>query len=295
MRKFTFLIVILFVAFILNGCGKKNKTPLARINSEVITLEDFNKRITRLPEYYQEIIKGQKSKFLDDIIIEELLYKEALKSKIDRDPETKEVISEAKKKILVSRLIKDRVDDKIFISEQDIKKYYDEHSEEFMLPERWRVSHILVDTQEEAAAIKEKLNQGVSFEELAKEKSKDATSQQGGDVGYFSKGQLIPEFERAALSLEVGKISDIVKTQFGYHIIKLTDKKSPEVQEFSSVKELIKKELERDKKKQLLEVLMNDLRKKAKIIINKKLIEEKVEGEVKESKEAKSESAKENK
>jgi peptidyl-prolyl cis-trans isomerase C len=291
MRKFTLLIVILFITFLLNGCGEKNKTVLARINGDVITLEDFNKRISRLPGYYQEIIKGQKAQFLDDIIMEDLLYKEALKSKIDRDPETKEVIAEAKKKILVSRLIKDRVDDKISAFDQDIRKYYDEHSEEFMLPERWRASHILVDTQEEAEAIKERLNQGASFEELAKEKSKDATSQQGGDVGYFSKGQLIPEFEGVCLSLEVGEISDIVKTKFGYHIIKLTDKKSPEVQEFSSVKELIKKELERDKKKQLLEALMNNLRRDVKITVNKKLIGEEAKGK----KETKSESAKENK
>jgi peptidyl-prolyl cis-trans isomerase C len=256
------------------GCSKKPNEILARIDDKIITLEEFNKRIDRLPKHYQDIAKTQKAKFLDDIIMEELLYKEALRSKIDKDPETQEVIAEARKKILISRLIKDRVEDKVFVSEEELKKYYDEHSEEFILPERWRASHILVDTLEEAEEIKDLLSQGLPFEKLAEERSKDATSKQSGDVGYFSKGQLIPEFEQTCFKLDVGEISDIVKTQFGYHIVKLTDRKSPEVQEFSVVKELIKKELEREQKKKLLEELADNLRSNAKIIINQVLLEE---------------------
>lgn len=274
MKKLILFVLLSSIAILLNGCEKRSEKVLAKVNDKVITLEEFNKRIGRLPEYYQEIVKGQKMKFLDDVISEELLYNEALKSKIDKDSETKEVIAEAKRKILVSRLIKDRVDDKISISDEDIKKYYDEHSEELMLPERWRASHILVDTLDEAKDIKEKLSQGASFEELAKEISKDATSEQGGDVGYFSKGQLIPEFEQACFALNVGEISDIVKTKFGYHVIKLTERKGPEVQEFSAIKELIKKELEREKRKQLFEELLGNLRKNANITIDKMLLSE---------------------
>lgn len=285
MKKYVFLILLAFIAVLINGCGGRSEKVLARIDNKVITLEEFNKKIARLPKHYQEIIKTQKAKFLDDVIMEKLLYGEALKANIDKDAETQEVIAEAKKKILVSRLIKDRVEDKISVAEEDIKGYYDEHSEEFMLPERWRASHILVDTLEGAEDIKEKLDEGDLFEELAKETSKDATSKQGGDIGYFSKGQLIPEFEEACFKLEVGQISDIVQTQFGYHIVKLTDRKSPEVQEFSSVKELIKKELEKDQRKQLLEELMNNLRNKAKITINEKLLEEEKEKESKNIKE----------
>ncbi len=203
-----------------------------------------------------------------------MLYKEALKSNIEKDPETQEVIAAARKKILVSSLIKMRVQDKASISEEDIKTYYDEHSEEFMLPERWRASHILLNTAEEAEEIKERLNQGASFEELAENRSKDATSKKQGDVGYFSKGQLIPEFENACFELEVGETRGVIQTQFGYHIIKLTDKKSPEVQEFEKVQGLIRKELERERKQQLLDTLITDLRNNAKITINEELIAE---------------------
>ena len=270
------IIPVLFVSIILalGGCGNRGQEVLAKIGDRVITLEEFDKKIERLPKQYQEILRGQKKKFLDEIVQEELLHKEALKSKIDKDPETQEVIAEAKKRILVARLIKNRVQDKTFISEEEIKRYYDEHSEEFMLPERWRASHILVDTPEEAEKIREKLKQGASFEELAEKRSKDAASKKGGDVGYFSKGQLIPEFEKACFELELGELSDVIKTQFGYHVIKLTDRKSPEVQEFSRVENIIRKDLERKRKTQLLEDLIADLQNNTKITINKELLDE---------------------
>ena len=274
MKKIILITLVIGMGIALNGCGDRNRKVLAKVNDEIITLGQFNDSIQKLPKHYQDIVKGQKKKFLDELIKEELLFKEALKSNIEKDPETKEVIAAARKKILVSSLIKMRVEDKASISEEDIKVYYDEHSEEFMLRERWRASHILLGTVEEAEEIKERLNQGASFEELAENRSKDATSKKQGDVGYFSKGQLIPEFENACFELEVGRVSDVVKTQFGYHIIKLTDKKSPEVQEFEKVQELIRKELERSQKQRLLEALITDLRNNAKITINEELIAE---------------------
>ena len=152
-----------------------------------------------------------------------------------------------------------------------------------MLPERWRASHILVDTPEEADSIKQKLSEGSSFEELAREKSKDATAKVGGDIGYFSKGQLVPEFEEECYKLTVGDVGSVVKTQFGYHVIKLTDKKNPEVQEFSAVKDMIKRELEREKKKALLDKMMADVRHDSKIVINEKLLEEEIKKDAKDA------------
>lgn len=272
MKKIIVLMLVISAAFLLNGCGNRGRKALVRINDEVITVEEFKGRINRLPRHYQEMVKGQEKKFLDEIIKERLLHNEALKANIENDPETQEVIAEAKKKILIARLVKNRVEDAVSISDEDLQKYYDEHSEEFMLPERWRASHILVDTPDEAEEIKEKLNQGAAFDELAVNRSKDATAKQGGDVGYFSKGQLLPEFEDVCFKLEIGEVGKVVKTQFGYHVIKLTDKKSPEVQEFSKVKGIIGKDLDRGEKQKLLEELMNDLHDNAEITINEELL-----------------------
>ena len=283
MKKDISLIVILGTAFLLYGCGKADQKVLARVSNDVITLKEFNEKIEKLPKQYQEIARSQKRKFLDDIINEELLYKEALKAKVDKDPETQEVIEAAKRKIFISRILKNRIEDRVSVSEENIRKYYDEHSEEFMLPERWRASHILVDTQAEAEEVMERIKQGADFSELARNMSKDATSKQDGDVGYFSKGQLIPEFEKACFELEVGEVSDVVKTQFGYHVIKLTDKKSPEVQDFSNVKSIINKEMEREQKKELFEKMMADLKNEAKITVYEKLIADAPAGGVPEN------------
>jgi len=274
MKKWLVLFTISVIAISACGCARQDGKVLAKINDKVITLGEFNNKIERLPKHYQDIIMVQQKKFLDEIIREELLYQEGLRLKIDQDAETQEVITEARKKIIVARFINDKVNNAVQISDDELKKYYDEHSEEFMLPERWRASHILLSTRQEAEGIIAKLREGEPFDQLARESSTDATSKQGGDVGYFSKGQLIPEFEETCFSLEVGEMSDVVETQFGYHIIKLTERKSPELQEFDDISDLIKKELDRERKKEVFEEIMSDLREKADIVINEELIEE---------------------
>lgn len=277
MKRIIILIAVFAVSASLAGCGGKDNRILAKVNGEVITVKDFNDRISKLPKQYQDIVKSQKKNYLEDLIMEKLLYKEALKVNIDKEKETQDIVAEAAKKIIIARLVEREVEKKVRVSDEEVKKYYDERSEEFMLPERWRASHILVDTLEEANAIKQSLAQGASFEELAKEKSKDPTRTAGGDVGYFSKGQLVPEFEEECFKLKAGEVGNAVKTQFGYHIIKLTDKKNPEVQPFDSVKDMVRRELERSKKKDLLDKMMSDAKGSAKILINEKILD----GEIK--------------
>ncbi|MFH1054338.1 MAG: peptidylprolyl isomerase, partial [Candidatus Woesearchaeota archaeon] len=123
------------------------------------------------------------------------------------------------------------------ISEEDVKLIYKNKilieklldgtlfkDQEIQLPEIVRASHILVDTEDEAKEIKNELDKGASFEELAQQKSKDSSAVRGGDLGYFPRGRMVPEFEGAAFSLETGEVSGLVKSDFGYHIIKVTDK-----------------------------------------------------------------------
>ncbi len=276
MKKAIFLILLIAITCFAAGCGNKDNRIMAKVNGEIITVKEFNGKIGNLPKQYQDIVNSQKRNYLDDLIMEKLLYKKALKANIDKDRETQDLIAEATRKIIIAKLVEKDIEKQVKISDDEVRKYYDEHSEEFMLPERWRASHILVDTPEEANAIKLKLSQGASFEDLAKEKSKDPTAKIGGDVGYFSKGQLVPEFEEECYKLQAGEIGDIVKTQFGYHVIKLTEKKSPEVQEFASVKDMIRREMERNKKKKLLEKMMADLKSSSKIVINEKVLEEEI-------------------
>ena len=274
MNRHYAIFVLLSIAVIAAGCARQEGEVLAKVNDKVITLREFNKKIERLPKHYQDIVNAQKDKFLEEIISEELLYQEGQRQGIDQDEETREMVAEAEKKIVVSRFINDNVNEKVAIEEDELRKYYDEHSEEFMLPERWRASHILLDTRQEAEEVLGMLRSGSDFATLAQERSKDASAKQGGDVGFFSKGQLLPDFEDTAFELEVGQISEITETQFGYHLIKLTERKSPEVQDFGKIKDLIKKELERNRRKEVFDSILSDLREKADIAINEELIGE---------------------
>lgn len=128
------------------------------------------------------------------------------------------------------------------ITDGKLQKYYDEHIDDYR-DVQVKASHILVDTEKEAKDILAKIHAGEDFAELAKKYSKDPGSgSQGGDLGYFPKGMMVPEFEEVAFSLKNGEVSEPVKTTFGYHIIKVMDKKD-ELKKFEEVKETIRRDL----------------------------------------------------
>ncbi|MBA2877485.1 peptidylprolyl isomerase [Anoxybacillus ayderensis] len=128
----------------------------------------------------------------------------------------------------------------IKVSDEELKKYYNEYKPKV------KASHILVDDEKTAKEIKAKLEKGEDFAKLAKEYSKDTGSaQNGGDLGWFGPGKMVEEFEKAAYALKVGEVSDPVKTQFGYHIIKVTDKE--EKKSFDEMKEEMEYEVKKSK------------------------------------------------
>jgi len=265
MRDRHLLILICLAILALDGCAKKqaqDEKVLAKVSNRVITVKDLNTRIAKVPTYYQGVVEKNKKRYLDETIIEMLFYEEAIRLGIDKDKETREVINEAKKKIIIAKFIKEEVEDKIKVTEKETKLYYDEHKDEFKSPQLWRASHILVGTEQEAKDIRAELAKGAKFEDLAGKYSTDATASRGGDVGYFRMGQLVPEFENACAKLEVGQTGNILHTQFGYHIIKLTDRKEPVIEDFEKVKPLVESELKRRKRSELFDKLVMDLKKK---------------------------------
>ena len=229
-----------------------------------------------MPAYYQNIASKNPKRYIEDIIVEMLCYEEGVRKGIDRDKEVKEVVNEAKKKIVMAKLIKNEVEDKIVVTEDEMKKFYDEHKDEFKTPEMWRASHILVADEKEAKAMLDELAKGAKFEDLARAHSIDATASRGGDVGYFRAGQLIPDFEKACLKLDVGQTSGIVQTQFGYHIIKLTDKKEPGVKSYEEAKRAIEAELKKKKRSELFNALVLRLKNKYGVEVNENVFEKAV-------------------
>jgi foldase protein PrsA len=154
---------------------------------------------------------------------------------------------------------------KIDIKDEDVKRYFEENKEMFAEPEQVRASHILVESEEEAKAILDELKNGADFAELAKEKSIDGSKDKGGDLDYFTRGEMVPEFEEAAFNLEVGEISDIVKSDFGYHIIKVSDKKAAVEPEFETAKDKVREQLFTEKLNEQVPNWLNELKANAKV------------------------------
>jgi peptidyl-prolyl cis-trans isomerase C len=275
-KSLTFFIIVATVVF-LNGCSRKpsDKEPLASIdNKYIITIGDFNNHISKLPERYQSVIWKNKEDFLNELIVDTLLYNEAVKRRLNKEEEVREVIQRAEKKILIARLLQEQVEDNIVITEEEIDDFYSKNKNMFTTPEAFRASHILVKTKKEAEGITAKLSKGADFEALARTYSADqATAAAGGDIGYFTRNQLVPEFEEACLDMKVGEISGVIKTDFGYHIIKLTEIKKPEAKKLSLVRNAVEESLRRLKKKVLFNEFVESLRGRSKISINDKALD----------------------
>lgn len=264
---------LLFCA-ILSGCGKASDSGpvLASIGKAKITTDYFNDRISKLPKRYQGRVKLHKGAFLDELIDDVLLHQKALEHGLDKDEEVRAMAAEAEKKILIARLLKEEVDDKIEITDEDIEEFYRQYQDKYMTPEVMRASHILLLNASDAEEVSEALSNGASFEELARSRSIDPTAQRGGDIGYFPKGQLMPEFDSACSELEVGEVSGVVKTRLGYHIIKLTDRRSPETRPLEQVREDVKARVYTLKRRDKLRALLKGLRDNTEIVINEEML-----------------------
>ncbi len=182
-----------------------------------------------------------------------------------------------RKDIVITTLIEKDIVAKINISDADAKKFYDENSEKFKQDESVKASHILIGVdaaasaedkkkaKEKADGILKKIKAGDDFAALAKSDSTCPSSKQGGDLGLFSKGQMVAPFEKAAFALKPGEVSDVVETQFGYHIIKLTEKKEAGTTKFDDVKTKIVDYLKNQKIQKGIGDYLAELKSKAKI------------------------------
>jgi len=157
----------------------------------------------------------------------------------------------------------------VTITDDELLEYYNENKESFFEPEKVHARHILVETEEEANNLLLQLKEGLTdFAELAKEKSIGPSAPSGGDLGFFARGQMVKEFENAAFSLEPGEISGVVKTQFGYHIIKCEEKKDEHSPTFEEAKEKISNTLRYQRENEAISTLTLKLREEAVIVFN---------------------------
>jgi peptidyl-prolyl cis-trans isomerase C len=182
--------------------------------------------------------------------------------------------------LVVEKFVQEYVAKKISVTPADATQYYSQHTDEFRHDDIVRSSHIFIQVAEgatpeqdriarqRAESILARLRKGEDFAKLAKENSMDGSASQGGDLGYLPKGQLTPQFEAVAFSLPVGTISDVVRTPFGYHVIKVTDRKSAGVSPIEEVRDDLVNFLKQQKTDAELQKIVTDLRSQAKITIS---------------------------
>lgn len=264
------------------GCGKtpsKKEDVLVRIGDTSITVTDFNERVSNLPDRYREIVKKRKAAYLQELINDTLLYQEALRKGIDEDEDVKKVIDEARKKILVAKLLSNEIESGMEVTDGEIEEFYRSNISRYMTPEAMRASHILVGTLEDANEVLEELRAGESFEKVARERSLDPTAQSGGDIGYFPKGQLLPEFDQVCSRLKIGETSGVVRTSLGYHIIKLTDRRDPSEKPIEQVKDEISLRIREEKRREKFNELIEGLKGSTVIEVNEEALSEEVPAE----------------
>jgi peptidyl-prolyl cis-trans isomerase C len=172
--------------------------------------------------------------YLADVI---MVTQEAEKKKITENPDFKRRLAFLRNKLLMGFELQEEA--KAAVSENAMQQTYQDAVKSMAGQEEVRARHILVESEDEAKTILTELKGGADFATLAKEKSKDPGAAQGGDLGYFSKEQMVPEFADVAFKMYAGQLSNPVKTQFGWHIIKVEDKRVRQAPEFDKVKDQI--------------------------------------------------------
>lgn len=280
MRKRLLLIVL--IPLLIIACTKKSERAqqktgayVAKVGKTLITEADVERELKALPPQIQKVFEGRegRERFIDELVKKEMLFQEAKNRGFENDPEYKQKLDDFKKLTLITLLLEKEIEDKVKIGEKDARSYYETHKEEFTANNQVRASHILVKTEEEANSILSEIKKGADFAKLAQSRSLDkGSAKNGGDLGYFSKGQMVPEFENAAFKLKVGEVSKPVKTQYGYHIIKMTDKKEGRPVEFDKIKDLIVQKLTAEKQKEIFDSYIEGLKKKYEIEIRKEAL-----------------------
>jgi parvulin-like peptidyl-prolyl isomerase len=207
-----------------SGTDEPQGTVLARVNDQVLTLDELMYQVP--PDFRDQVKSEDYSEIVENWINTELLYQEAIARGLDDDPEVKAIIKAGIRDAIARRLIDIELGDKIIVSPAAVDSIYSSRRDSYRLAEdRFRASHIFSESAGDAEAVYRRLEKGDDFAALARDYSQDRQSaERGGDIGYFGENDIDPAFVAAARQLQVGAYSKPVKTGYGYHIIKLTDR-----------------------------------------------------------------------
>ena len=241
----------------------------AVVNGENITTSDITVALRDPRIKFDTLQPDQKKQVLENIVEQKVLAQEAYKSDVVKSDLFKTELEKLKQKLAYQIWIRD-LSQTIKVSDDEVKKYYEANKATYVTPEEFKASHILVKTQAEADELIKQLSSSKDmkkdFTAMAKEKSVGPSGPNGGDLGWFTKEKMLPEFSAAAAKLNIGQITKTaVKTQYGFHVIYLEDKKKAATLTFDKVETQLKQEMLQKEFITKVQKIAADLKSKSKI------------------------------
>lgn len=235
---------------------------LAKVGSLTVTEAEVDQFLAALGQRGQAYNNPQGRKvILEQLIGQKLMLLDARRNLFEGEAEYRAQLAKLKDQLLIS-YAQNKITSAVSVNDKEVREYYDNNQEKFASGESVNASHILVDSEEKAVEILEKINSGeITFEDAAKEYSSCPSKENGGNLGDFGRGQMVPEFDNAVFAMEVGEISEKpVATQFGFHLIKLNSKNESSVMPFEQIEGQLKEMLLEKKARDAYESKINQLK-----------------------------------
>jgi peptidyl-prolyl cis-trans isomerase C len=281
----TLFAVVLAATLVGGGCGGHDASTseppagakaqhggdvIATYQGQKLTSEDVTRELERLPAPSRTYLAApeRKRQFVENLVMNDLLYEEGQKAGYEKDPDIDRQVTDLRKRLIVQRVMR-QYQTPPNISDEQVRAYYDQNPALYSTTQI-HASHILVKDEDTARQILAEVKAHPDkFADIARERSTDAISaKKGGDLGTFGAGRMVPEFEKVAFSLKPGEISDVVKTQYGYHIIMVIERKEGEPKPFDQVKEQIRATLRNRALQEQVQSHFDQLKKQANLQIH---------------------------
>jgi peptidyl-prolyl cis-trans isomerase C len=281
MTRFGTTLVAAALMFSVGACSKDGDV-LAKVGDKAITVEEFEAFVSTLPPHMQAraATPSGKKQILEHRVRETLISVEAEERGIADRPEVRMQIEAARQRVLLQELMKD-VQREVQVTDEDVAAHFEENKDRYRMPERYRAQQILVkvppngDAKSSSVAYGKvvdahrRIKRGEAFDKVAREVSEDPNADKGGDLGYVERGRFNADFEKAALALSKGDVSEPFKTSFGWHIVKLVDRAAEEPAVLDDrVKDQIRRQLVPRKRQESFEAFMSTLRDRYEVEID---------------------------
>ncbi|HHI96782.1 MAG TPA: hypothetical protein ENJ96_02925 [Thermodesulfatator atlanticus] len=277
MKKFVLSLVFLFFVSGL-AAAKEGEEILAEVGPYKLTRAEFEAKLETAPPQIKMILAHQpqlKKALVERWVEISLLSLAAKDAGLEKDPEVKARLDEVTKQILAQAYLEKKLLNQQRVSEEEVKAYYEKHREKYQEPRAVRARHILIEVPQgatpeqekealkKAQRLRERILKGEDFAKLAQKYSADpGTKEKGGELGFFTQGQMVKEFEEAAFRLKPGEISEPVRTPFGYHLIQVEEVKEAKQRSFAEVKDRVREDLIQAKEEAALNKALKELAQK---------------------------------